>query len=68
MLYDARSSSQCSVTNLERWNGGGGREGDGREVPKGGDICIPVANKFKKQYFKRIILANKYKKEYCHFV
>ena len=25
--------------NLERWDG----EGDGREVQKGGDICIPMA-------------------------
>ena len=26
--------------NLEGWNG----EGDGREVEKGGDICIPMAD------------------------
>ena len=26
--------------NLEGWDG----EGDGREVQKGGDICIPVAD------------------------
>ena len=26
--------------NLERWDG----EGDGREVQKGGDICIPMAH------------------------
>ena len=26
--------------NLEGWNG----EGDGREVQKGGDICIPMAD------------------------
>ena len=25
--------------NLEGWNG----EGDGREVQKGGDICLPMA-------------------------
>ena len=26
--------------NLERWDG----EGDGKEVQKGGDICIPMAD------------------------
>ena len=26
--------------NLEGWD----REGDAREVPKGGDICIPMAD------------------------
>ena len=26
--------------NLEGWD----REGDGREVQKGGDICIPIAD------------------------
>ena len=26
--------------NLEGW----GREGDGREVQKGGDVCIPMAD------------------------
>ena len=26
--------------NIEEWNG----EGDGREVQKGGDICIPMAD------------------------
>ena len=26
--------------NLERWDG----EGDGREIQKGGDICIPIAD------------------------
>ena len=26
--------------NLEGWD----REGDGREIQKGGDICIPAAN------------------------
>ena len=29
-----------SVFNLEGWDG----EGDGREVQKGGDICIPMAD------------------------
>ena len=29
-----------SVINLEGWNG----EGDGREIQKGGDICIPMAD------------------------
>ena len=31
---------QGLCTNLERWD----REGDGREVQKGGDICIPMAD------------------------
>ena len=26
--------------NLEQWDG----EGDGREVQKGGDICVPMAD------------------------
>ena len=26
--------------NLERWDG----EGDGREIQKGGDICIPMSD------------------------
>ena len=30
---------QGLCTNLEGWDG----EGDGREVQKGGDICIPMA-------------------------
>ena len=30
--------------NLEGWDGEGDREGDGREVQKGGDICIPMAD------------------------
>ena len=29
-----------SVADLEGWDG----EGDGREVQKGGDICIPMAD------------------------
>ena len=31
--------TQGLCVNLEGWNG----EGDGREVQRGGDICIPVA-------------------------
>ena len=30
--------------NLEGWDG----EGDGREVQKGGDICIPMADSYSK--------------------
>ena len=30
--------------NLEGWDGEGDTEGDGREVQKGGDICIPMAD------------------------
>ena len=29
-----------ALINLKGWNG----EGDGREVEKGGEICIPVAD------------------------
>jgi len=35
-----RKLRQGLCTNPERWDG----EGDGREVPKGGNICIPVAD------------------------
>ena len=34
-----RKLKQRFCINLEEWDG----EGDGREVPKGGDICIPMA-------------------------
>ena len=34
-----RKLKQGLCINLEGWNG----EGDGREVQRGGDICIPVA-------------------------
>ena len=34
-----RKLTQGLCINLERWNG----EGEGREVQKGGDICIPMA-------------------------
>ena len=34
-----RKLKQGLCINLERWDG----EGDGREVQKGGDICIPMA-------------------------
>ena len=33
-------SKQGLCINLEGWDG----EGDGREVQKGGDICIPMAD------------------------
>ena len=35
-----RKLNQGLCTNLERWDG----EGDAREVQKGGDICIPMAD------------------------
>ena len=35
-----RKLKQGLCINLEGWNG----VGDGREVQKGGDICIPMAN------------------------
>ena len=35
-----RKLKQGLCINLEGWNG----EGDGREVQKGGDICIPMAD------------------------
>ena len=35
-----RKLRQELCINLERWDG----EGDGREVQKGGDICIPMAD------------------------
>ena len=35
-----RKLTQGLCINLERWD----REGDGREVQKGGDICIPKAD------------------------
>ena len=35
-----RKLKQGLCINLERWDG----EGDGKEVQKGGDICIPMAD------------------------
>ena len=35
-----RKLKQGLFINLEGWDG----EGDGREVQKGGDICIPMAD------------------------
>ena len=35
-----RKLKQGLCINLERWDG----EGDGRQVQKGGDICIPMAD------------------------
>ena len=35
-----RKFKQGLCINLEGWDG----EGDGREVQKGGDICIPIAD------------------------
>ena len=35
-----RKLKQALCINLEEWD----REGDGREVQKGGDVCIPMAD------------------------
>ena len=35
-----RKLKQGLCINLEEWN----EEGDGREVQKGGDICVPMAD------------------------
>ena len=35
-----RKLKQGLCVNLEGWDG----EGDGRELQKGGDICVPVAD------------------------
>ena len=40
LLYGSGNSNRGSVINLEGWDG----EGDGREVQKGGDIYIPMAD------------------------
>ena len=39
-VVQLRKLKQGLCTNLEGWDG----EGDGREVQKGGDICIPMAD------------------------
>ena len=39
LLYGSGNSNRLCI-NLEGWDG----EGDGREVQKGGDICIPMAD------------------------
>ena len=36
----AKKLKQRLCINLEEWDG----KGDGREVQKGGDICIPMAD------------------------
>ena len=38
MAHDTQTGALC--INLEGWDGAG----DGREVQKGGDICIPMAD------------------------
>ena len=40
LLYGSGNSNRGSVINLEVWGG----KGDGREVPKGGEICVPMAD------------------------
>ena len=37
-----RKLKQWLCTNLEGWDG----EGDGREIQKGGDTCIPIADSY----------------------
>ena len=39
LLYGSGKSKELCI-NLEGW----GQEGDGREVQKGGDICMPMAD------------------------
>ena len=39
LLYGSGNSNGLCI-NLEGWN----VEGDGREVQKGGDVCIPMAD------------------------
>ena len=50
-----RKLKQGLCINLERWDG----VGDGREVQKGGDICIPMAVRFDRKFCKAIILRLK---------
>ena len=40
LLYGSGNSNGGLCINLEGWDG----EGDRREIQKGGDICIPMAN------------------------
>ena len=40
ICYIAQETQTGLCTNLERWD----REGDGREVQKGGDICMPMVD------------------------
>ena len=39
-MYGSGNSTRGSLISLEGWDGAG----DGREVQKGGDICIPMAD------------------------
>ena len=40
LLYGSGNSNRGFCIHLGGWDG----EGDGREVQKGGDICIPMAD------------------------
>ena len=42
LLLRLRELKQGLCINLEVWD----EEGDGREVPKGGGICIPMADSY----------------------
>ena len=50
-----RKLKQGLCINLQRWDGAG----DGREVQKGGDICISMAVRFDRKFCKAIILQLK---------
>ena len=39
-LHMAQETQTGALFNLEGWGG----EGDGKEIQKGGDICIPMAD------------------------
>ena len=63
--YMAQETQTGACIDLEGWDG----EGDGREVHKGGDICIPMADSCrglteKAKFHKATILQqkNKFKK------
>ena len=47
----AQETQQGLCINLEGWD----MEGDGREVRKGGDICIPMADSQKTTKFCKTI-------------
>ena len=42
LLYGSGNSNRGLCINPEEWDG----EGDGREVQKGGDICMPMVDSY----------------------
>ena len=56
-----RKLKQGLCIHLEGWDG----EGDGREVQKGGGICVPMADRFdrKQNSAKQLSFNKKNKKE-----